>query len=115
MVTPLTFSTDPYDKNPLDELFNVLNPSFKLGTNKRFVDRDLPDSFFQQRSKTLNPKREEAIKRAQIGHFQSLRRRRHPSSDKDTEKVCFDPKSGPIIYPTTCSMSLKTRATICAA
>lgn len=86
----LKTSTDPYDKNPLDELFNVLNPTFKHGQhNKRYIDRDLPESFFNQqlRSRTLNPKREEAIKRAQIGHFQSLRRRRNPSSDKDTEKA----------------------------
>lgn len=74
------------DKNPLDELFNVLNPTFKIG-KPRYVERDLPDSFFNPKPRTFNPKREEAIRKEQIRHFQSLRRTRNPSSDKDKTKI----------------------------
>ena len=83
----INFSCDlSNDKNPLDELFNVLNPTFKIG-KPRYVERDLPDSFFNPKPRTFNPKREEAIRKEQIRHFQSLRRTRNPSSDKDKTKI----------------------------
>jgi len=87
MIKPKNFSCDlSNDKNPLDELFNVLNPTFKIG-KPRYVERDLPDSFFNPKPRTFNPKREEAIRKEQIRHFQSLRRTRNPSSDKDKTKI----------------------------
>lgn len=87
IMKPMNFSCDlSNDKNPLDELFNVLNPTFKIG-KPRYVERDLPDSFFNPKPRTFNPKREEAIRKEQIRHFQSLRRTRNPSSDKDKTKI----------------------------
>lgn len=87
VIKPKNFSCDlSNDKNPLDELFNVLNPTFKIG-KPRYVERDLPDSFFNPKPRTFNPKREEAIRKEQIRHFQSLRRTRNPSSDKDKTKI----------------------------
>ena len=60
------------DQNPLEELFNVLKPSFKR-QSRDLRDRDLPRSFFNpSRPRTINPKREEAIRRARSTHFQSL-------------------------------------------
>ena len=78
------------DQNPLEELFNVLKPSFKR-QSRDLKDRDLPRSFFNpSRPRTINPKREEAIRRARSTHFQSLRRIRNSSTDKDSGRGKID-------------------------
>ena len=76
------FSCQIDDRNPFEDLFDVLKNPKVVNNTRRFTERDLPKSFFNPRHASLNPKREEQIKQARLGHFQSLRRIRNKSENE---------------------------------
>jgi len=79
-IKALKMSCNIDDRNPLDDLFEVLKNPVVRNSTRRYTERDLPKSFFNPRS--LNPKREEQIKQARHSHFQSLRRIRKTSENE---------------------------------
>ena len=88
------FSCKLDERNPLDDLFEVLKNPAKTSQSRRFAERDLPRSFFNPKNGTphsrtgsLNPKREQEIRAARQSHFQSLRRMRNKSGEQDNQKA----------------------------